>query len=155
MRLSFVGLAIALSGCATQSPVESECRRAMPPGEYQLVESAKLKGNGLSLPLEEGAAVEQPLSLRSYYENWPEVSRWSNSPHPSVALFSTSQNGLALCQVPEVACSPTLTWLSLESGERTPGIAKVVERREGVCVVSQLSGTMSPHNKSLERTRAR
>jgi len=155
MRLSSIVLTIAIVGCATQSTVERECRRDMRPGDYKLLASAKLKANGLSVPLDEGAVVNKPRSLRSYYKHWPEASKWAATSHPSVALFSTGGNGLVLCQVPKIACSANLTWLALGLTESNAEVGRVVERLEGVCVVSQFSEAMSPHNKSLERTRER
>jgi hypothetical protein len=123
MRLSFLVLTFILAGCATQNVVERECRRDMRPGDYKLLASAKLKANGLSVPLEEGAAVMNPRSIVSYYNRWPDVSKWTTSAHPSVALFSTDKSRLVLCQVPELACSASLIWLDISRTTPTRRLA--------------------------------
>jgi hypothetical protein len=154
MRLSAIFAAAALVGCATQHPVVAECTRHLPPGQYTVIESFKLKTEGTSSQLEEGTEVAQPLSIKSYYTSWPEVSKWATTPNPSVALFSTGANRLVLCQVPNIKCSPTFTWVSLGQGSDARAGGRVEMRLEGICVTSLQQTSASPHNKSLERTRA-
>jgi hypothetical protein len=125
----------------------------MPAGNYTLIESFALEYQWQSKHLEEGVAIENPLSIQSYYANSPKVVE-RRSPRPSVALFRSGPHNLLLCQIAEV-CSPALTWLSLETVGDSSQTARVVKRKESLCVTSKNLIGKAPHNKSLERTRAR
>jgi len=125
----------------------------MPAGNYTHVESFALEYQWQSKALEEGVAIERPLSVQSYYSNRPKVVE-RRSPRPSVALFRSGPHNLLLCQIPE-SCSPALTWLSLETTEESTQIARVVKHLDSICVTSKNVLGNAPHNNSLERTRAR